>query len=197
MRTPSPEDSPLERTALVLARLRQGDSAAQGELFALVYGDLRDLASNYMRRERGGHTLQTTALVHEAYLKFASKGGAWEDRAHFVGVAARAIRQILVDHARERNALKRGGDRQRLSLSDSDAVVGGDDLDAERLDEALERFAKLDERPARVVELRFFGGPSVAEAAHVLGVSERTVKGDWQIARAWLRRELSGPGSEP
>jgi RNA polymerase sigma factor (TIGR02999 family) len=160
-------------------------------LFPLLYAELRRLARRYLGHERPGHTLQATALVHEVYLRLVPQADAtWEDRGKFVGIAATVMRRILVEHARSRRRLKRGGDAERLPLDHDVAAV---DADAERwedLDRALDRLAALDPRQARVVELRYFGGMTVDEAARVLGVSEKTVKRDWSIARAWLRREL-------
>jgi RNA polymerase sigma factor (TIGR02999 family) len=170
-----------------------GDLRAPGSatLFPLLYAELRRLARRYLGRERPGHTLQATALVHEVYLRLVPQVDAtWEDRGKFVGIAAHVMRRILVEHARSRRRLKRGGDAERLPLEQDVAAV---DPDAERwddLDRALDRLAALDPRQAKVVELRYFGGMTVEEAARVLGVSEKTVKRDWSVARAWLRREL-------
>jgi len=180
------------RATLALGRLRSGDEDAAAELFELVYDDLRELAAALMRHERTGHTLQPTALVHEAYMRlFKAEQTEWQNKAHFMGVAARGIRQILVDHSRRRAALKRGGNPERVTTSEEAEWDGGAEYDLLELDDAMGRLAELDERQARVVELRYFGGLSVAEAAEVLGVSERTVKSDWQVARLWLHRELA------
>lgn len=169
---------------------RESDESER--LFPVVYEELRRLAAAVLRRERPGHTLQPTALVHEAFLRLADvPQHRWRDRQHFVAVAARAMRRVLVDHARGRQALKRGVDL-RIPIDDIDvasAPPGGIDLVA--LDEALATLASLDPRQARIVELRFFGGLTVEETALVIGASERTVKRDWQMARAWLRRELA------
>ncbi|MGV3518095.1 MAG: sigma-70 family RNA polymerase sigma factor [Luteitalea sp.] len=176
----------------LVAQSAAGDAAAAAELFPIVYEELRRLAASALRRERTDHTLQPTALVHEAFLRLAETPGAsWENRAHFVAVAARVMRRVLVDHARGRNALKRGNGEIRVPLDDVDVAAVGQDVDLVALDDALARLATLDERQARIVELRFFGGLSVPETAALIGASERTVKRDWQVARAWLTRELS------
>jgi len=163
-----------------------------GSAFVLVYDELRRRARSYLRRERDGHTLQTTALVHEAYLKLADqKDVSWESRNHFFAIAATFMRRILVDHARHKSREKRGGKAADLSLDEAMTVaVGGVDLDLLALDEALDRLASREEYLARVVELRFFSGLDVPETAGVLGVSESTVKRDWAMAKAWLHREL-------
>jgi RNA polymerase sigma-70 factor (ECF subfamily) len=168
------------------------DPALSERLLEAVYPELRRLAASLMRRERADHTLQPTALVHEAYLKLVDQNRIeWEGRAHFLGIAARAMRQILVDHARRHGAVKRGGGWDKVTLDE--AMVEGGDRQLEILDlhEALERFAAVDERAARVVELRIFGGLTVEEIAHLLTVSKRTVDGDWAMARMWLSRELA------
>ena len=176
----------------LVAQSAAGDAAAAAELFPIVYEELRRLAASALRRERTDHTLQPTALVHEAFLRLAETPGAsWENRAHFVAVAARVMRRVLVDHARGRNALKRGNGEIRVPIDDVDVPAVGQDVDLVALDDALARLAMLDERQARIVELRFFGGLSVPETAALIGASERTVKRDWQVARAWLTRELS------
>jgi RNA polymerase sigma factor (TIGR02999 family) len=182
--------SPAEITQL-LAECREGNEAALQRLLPLVYGELHRLAHAYMRRERRGHTLQTTALVHEAYLRLVGRENEeWESRAHFFAVAARVMRNILVDYARGRGRAKRGDGARSLSLSDV-AVMS-----LERADEllavntALEGLTTLDPRKGRVFELRYFGGMSVDETALFLKVSSATVTRDWRMARAWLRREL-------
>lgn len=160
-------------------------------LMPVIYHELRRRAARYLRRERGGHTLQTTALVHEAYLRLAgTEEVRWESRAHFFAIAAQAMRRILVDHARHRRRAKRGGDGERVSLDQADVAAAEHGVDLLALDQALARLAAVDPQQARVVELRFFGGLSVEEAATVLGVSASTVKRDWAMARAWLRYEL-------
>jgi RNA polymerase sigma factor (TIGR02999 family) len=171
----------------LLVRLTDGDGAVLDELLPLVYAELRRLASSYLRRERQGHTLQPTALVHEAYLRMIDQTQAhWQNRAHFFGVAAQMMRRILIDHARAQQAEKRGGEFQKLSLDENIDVSGqrADELVA--LDDALERLAQIDPQKSRIVELRFFGGLSVEETAEVLGVSAPTVKRQWRMAKAWL-----------
>jgi RNA polymerase sigma factor (TIGR02999 family) len=180
-------------TTSILRDLAGGDATAASRLFPLVYDDLRAIAGNLMRRERHGHTLQPTAVVHEAFLRLAGSADiSWESRAHFLNIAARAMRQLLVDHARAREAAKRGGDVPRITLDSALDLAsgGGPDVDVLALHEALERLAAEHERPARVVEMRFFGGLTAEEAAHVLGVSVPTVNDDWALARAWLHRLL-------
>lgn len=168
------------------------ERAGAAHFLPLVYEELRALAAARLRNEAAGHTLQPTALVHEVYLKLADQSQAhWRDRKHFFAVAAEAIRRILVDHARRRKAAKRAAPGERVTIhADLDASIGSE-IDLVALDEALERLAKLNPRQARVVEMRFFGGMEVGEAAEVLGVSENTVKGDWRMARAWLAGQLS------
>ena len=158
----------------------------------LVYSELRRLASNYLRRERQGHTLQPTALVNEAYLKLIDqKNAKWQNRAQFFGVAAQLRRRILVDHARAHQADKRGGsDQQRLSITSAEKLVQQPEVDLLALNEALEELKALDTQQERIVELRFFGGLSIEETAEVLGVGHATVERDWKMARAWLRRKL-------
>lgn len=185
------DPSPSELTRLI-ASISQGDRNAAGELLPVVYKELRALAGKYFRGQRGDHTLQPTALVHEAYIKMIDQTGAqWKNRAHFFAVAATAMRQILVDHAIARGALKRGGGRAKIALNEDIAGARQPEFDPLALDEALKKLASVDERKARVVELRFFSGLTVDEAAEVLGVSKSTVEGDWRMARAWLSKELS------
>ena len=189
--------SPSERPAAVtvlLARAQAGDRSATNELFPLVYEELRTLADRYLSAEPRGQTLQPTALVHEAYLRLVGPGdGGWESRAHFFGAAARAIRRILIDRARARRRVKRGGGEKPLPLDAASGVaVDGPDLDVLALDEALSRLAALDAQKAHVVELRFFGGLGVDETAAALGVSASTVARDWAFAKIWLHREMSG-----
>jgi RNA polymerase sigma factor (TIGR02999 family) len=183
--------SPKEITGLLVA-WGNGDESALEHLTPLVYEELHRLAHHYMGHERGGHTLQSTALVNEAYVRLIDwKNVRWQNRAHFFGVSAQLMRRILVDFARSRKFQKRGGSAQRLDLDEA-AIVGGEkDADLVALDEALDSLAKLDARQAKVVELRFFGGLSIEEAAEVLKVSEGTVRRDWSLARAWLRRQIS------
>jgi RNA polymerase sigma factor (TIGR02999 family) len=179
-----------------LGRLTAGDSAAAAEVVPFIYGELRRLATHYMAHERPHHTLQTTALVHEAYLRLVDQRQAcWRNRAHFYGAAAQVMRRILVDHARARQAEKRGGDAEHLSLDEALTFSDSQSQELVRLDEALARLAKLDPRQSRVIELRFFAGLSVEETAEVMRISPKTVKRDWSVARAWLHRELrSGTG---
>lgn len=185
-----PERDDLTR---LLEESAAGDETAAARLFPIVYDELRRLAGAALRRERASHTLQPTALVHEAFLRLVDvKSSRLQDRGHFIAIAARAMRRVLVDHARSRAAVKRGKAEVRLSIDDVDvAAVDASDMDLVALDQALERLAAIDERQARIVELRFFGGLTVEETAVVIGASDRTVKRDWQMARAWLRRELA------
>ena len=172
----------------LLVQLTDGDRAAMDELLPLIYDELRRLASNYLRRERQGHTLQPTALVHEAYMRMVDQTQVrWQNRAHFFGVAAQMMRRILVDHARGHAAEKRGGEFQKLSLDENIDTPGGErDLNLVSLDDALNRLSELDPQKSKIVELRFFGGLSVEETAEVLGVSAPTVKRQWRMAKAWL-----------
>jgi RNA polymerase sigma factor (TIGR02999 family) len=184
-----------ENVTEMLLDWSRGDRAALDRLMSVVYGDLRRHAARALRRERSEHTLQTTALIHEAYLRLIDQRRVdWQNRAHFFGIAARLMRQILVDHARRRDAAKRGGPERAVTLDDVVAGGSGPDLDVVALDRALDRLAALSERQARVVELRYFGGLSVEEAAEVLDVSPATVKNDWAAARAWLRGQLEAGG---
>jgi RNA polymerase sigma factor (TIGR02999 family) len=175
-----------------------GSPAALNALLPLVYDELHRQAARALRREAAGHTLQATALVHEAYLRLFDQARVdLHNRAQFFGVAARCMRRILVDHARARRALKRGGGEQQLTLAHAEfaAESAGDaQADVLALHEALERLAGMDPEQGRLVELRYFGGLSIADTAGVLGVSAATVKRDWAVARAWLRRELEGRG---
>jgi len=164
--------------------------AAQ-DVAPLVYDELRRIAAAYMRRERPGNTLQATALVHEAYLRLASAGTPWHDKRHFVGIAARAMRQILVERARARGAQKRWAGLDRVTLTDALAAAAAETAMLPALDEALTRLSALDAEQARLVELRYFAGLSIEEAAEALGISPATVKRRWALARAWLFRELS------
>ncbi len=171
-----------------------GDKEALDKLVPLVYDELRRQASRYLRNERAGHTLQTTALIHEAYLRLVDQRDVrWQNRSHFFGVAAQLMRRILVDHARTKRRAKRGGSDIRVSLTQANEIAKGEDLDVVALDEALTRLAEIDEQQSRIVELRYFSGLTVEETARVLGISPATVKRDWSMARAWLHRELSGP----
>jgi len=176
----------------LLIQLKNGNRDAQSRLIPLVYAELRRVAARYMRGEQPGHTLQATALVHEAYLRLAGqKEIGWQNRAHFFGVAANIMRRILVDHARAKQAKKRGGSDQKVSFDEAVLVQPEPPQQFLALDEALERLAKRDPRQSRIVELRYFGGLSEEEAAEVLGISVRTVKRDWKMARAWLYQQLN------
>ena len=182
----------------LIADVRQGNHDAADDLFRRVYQELRRLAGSYMRHERPDHTLQPTALVHEAYMRLIDQRNLpGESRAHFFGVAASVMRRILIDHARAHRANKRGGRDVKVPLDDSAALALEHPDSLLEIDQALERLATLDPRQARVVELRFFGGLSVEEIAGILGVGTRTVDRDWRIARGWLRRQLSSPAGEP
>lgn len=169
-----------------------GDQTALDKLMPLVQSELRRLAGNYLRRERPGHTLQPTALVNEAYLRLVDQRKAkWQNRAQFYGIAAQLMRRILVDHARQHKAAKRGGaDQQRLSITSARDVSDKPDLDLLALHEALEELATVDPQQSRIVELKFFGGLSIEETAEVMQLGHATVERDWKMARAWLRRKL-------
>ena len=189
-----PTPSPAEITRLLVA-WGEGDQAALAELAPLVEAELRRLAHLYMRRERPGHTLQTSALVNEAYVRLIDwRNARWQSRAHFFGVSAQLMRRVLVDFARDRQALKRGAGALQVSLGEAEPIAVERDADLMALDEALTALAEVDPRKARVVELRFFGGLSVEETAEVLAVSTQTVMRDWRLAKVWLLREL---GAEP
>jgi RNA polymerase sigma-70 factor, ECF subfamily len=179
----------------LLLRAQRGDAAATDELFPLVYDELRSVAAAFLARERAGHTLQPTALVNEAYMRLVGPTNtSWDNRAHFFGAAARAIRRILTDHARARGREKRGGGAVRVPLGEADLAIDLKTLDMVALDEALTKLAALDDKVAKVVELRFFAGLTEEEAARALGISVSTVTRDWRFARSWLRRELEGSG---
>ena len=182
-----------ENVTQLLVDWSSGSKQALDRLVPIVYDELRRQAARYLKRERVGHTLQTTALIHEAYLRLVDqKNVHWQNRAHFFGIAAQLMRQILVDHARTRKRAKRGGSRIRVSLNEATAVATVRDLDIVALDEALARLAEIDPQQSRVVELRYFSGLNVEETAEVLGISPATVKREWRIAKAWLHREISG-----
>ena len=178
---------------LALQSLRQGDEAGLERILPIVYAELQNIARRQMAKEKVGHTLQPTALVHEAYLRLVNESAiTWENRAHFFAVAARAMRQVLVDHARRRNADKRGGGLQRVSLHEDIATEWAQsDFDLLDLHNALDKLSAVDAQLGRIVELRFFGGLTLDETAAVLGVSRRKVAKDWSFARVWLARELS------
>jgi RNA polymerase sigma factor (TIGR02999 family) len=185
--------SEITRLLLELSAQERSDPLGSERLIELVYGELRATADALMRRERVNHTLQPTALVHEAYLRLVHQDAIqWTGRAHFLGIAARCMRQILVDHARRKNAAKRGGHDAVVTLDEELASEMDEEIELLELDDALEKLAKLDERSARVAEMRLFAGMTVEETALALSVSPRTVDGDWATARLWLRRELRG-----
>jgi RNA polymerase sigma factor (TIGR02999 family) len=176
--------------------VERGDREALDQLLPVVYQELRKLAARYLGGERSGHTLQPTALTHEVYLRLAGqRDAAWQGRSHFLCVAARAMRGVLVDHARRRKAQKRGGGAQAVSLDATTLIAGAPTLEFDDLNEALLSLARLSERQAQVVELRYFAGLTIEETATALGVSPVTVKRDWALARAWLYRELCGSES--
>lgn len=171
----------------------EGEREALDILLPIVYEELRLQAHRYLRRERRGHTLQTTALIHEAYLKLIEQKNIWfESRTHFFAIAANLMRQILVDHAKTRRRLKRGGEKSDLPIEEALTVAAGEkDFDLIALDEALWRLAEMDAQQGRIVELKFFGGLAIEETAEALGISPMTVKRDWNVARTWLHHELS------
>lgn len=185
-------DRPITR---LLQEWQSGDAQALERLIPLVYDELHALASRYLSRERRDHTLQTTALVNEAYMRLAGSDSQWQNRAHFFGVAAKVMRRILVDHARRDRRAKRGGGAAHLVLDDVDVPAASAPvaaIDAYALDQALTRLEALDPHQGRIVELRYFGGMTIEEAATVMGLSTATIKRDWAVARAWLFRELTG-----
>lgn len=170
----------------------KGDESALEQLMPLVYEELHQMARRYMRGQSPGHSMQATELIHEAYLKIArSEDRNWENRAHFFGVAARAMRQILVDHARSKSSQKRGGWQERITLADDAATTRNSSREIVALDDALKNLEQIDERRSRVVELKFFGGLTADEIAEVLKISPETVNRDWKFARTWLLRELA------
>ncbi len=170
---------------------RPAVDAAPEQLIPLIYDELRGLARQYFRKERSDHTLQPTALVHEAYLRLADQHLHCQNRSHFLALCARAMRQVLVDHARSRKRVKRGGGRHRIEVDSRISPTDLSQFEILALHEAIETLSQLDARQGRIVELRFFGGLTVAEIAEVLNVSKRTVEGDWQHAKAWLRATMS------
>ncbi|HNO77507.1 MAG TPA: sigma-70 family RNA polymerase sigma factor [Phycisphaerae bacterium] len=176
----------------MLARARSGDDSAVHALLPLIYGEMRALAGGFFRDQGPAHTLQPTALVHEAFLKLVGPSEVeWQSRAHFFAVAAKAMRQILTDHARRRRAQKRGGEHDRITLSGLSTPVADSAFELVAFEEAIDRLSKLDERQGRIVELRFLGGLTVEEVGEVMELSVSTVEREWRMARAWLRRELS------
>jgi len=187
--------APLPGVTELLRAWSDGDDGALERLMPLVEAELRRLARAYMRRERRGHTLQTSALMNEAFLRLTdARSVRWQDRAHFLGISARLMRRVLVDHARYRGYHKRGGGAQRVTLDEGLVASPDPALDVVALDRALDTLAKIDPRKSRAIELRFFGGLSVEETAEVLQVSPDTVKRDWRLAKLWLLRELEGQG---
>lgn len=177
----------------MLIELTDGNREVVNEILPLIYAELRKLASNYLRKERGNHTLQPTALVHEAYMKLIDqKKVKWQNRSHFFGIAAQVMRRILMDHARKHNAEKRGGVGENITLDEQFVILENDKShQLLALDEALKKLEQLDEMKAKIVELRYFGGLSVKETAEVLDVSEITVKRHWKMAKAWLYGQLN------
>ena len=182
--------TPQNVTQLLLA-WKGGDKDALDKLIPIVYDELRRQASRYLRRERAGHTLQTTALIHEAYVRLVDqKNVQWQNRAQFFGIAAQLMRRILVDHARAKHRAKRGGSNIKVSLTDAMALTKDPNQNLLEIDEALTRLAAIDEQQSKIVELRFFSGLSVEETATALEISPATVKRDWSVAKAWLHREI-------
>lgn len=184
-------DPPRSQATQLVAAMNAGDRSARDALLPLLYADLRAQAMAYFRAQRADHTLQPTALVHEALLRImGSDKIEWESRSHFLAVAAKAMRNVLADHARRRRAEKRGGAWERVTLTGLGSDGGERRIDALDLDEALDALGRINERQAQIVELRFYGGLTVEEVAHVLEVSPRTIELDWRMARAWLRNRL-------
>ena len=179
----------------LLAEWRDGDQSALDELYPLVYDELHRLARLYMSRERKGHTLQTTALINEAYVRLVGQKVNWANRSHFFAISAQIMRRILIDHARRHAYAKRGGGAQQVSLEEAATVTPDQSGELIRLDEALKSLAEMDPRRSQVVELRYFGGLNNEEIAGVLNVSENTVTRDWNMARAWLYQQLTGSGA--
>ena len=191
----SDSQAPAHEVTRLLHELSGGDESAMARLIPLIYDELHAIAAREMRRERPDHTLQPTALVHEVFLRLADKPDlSWESRAHFLNIAAQAMRRILVEHARRRKAEKRGGGAERVTLDEEFQAPGQGAPDLVDLDEALQRLSAIDPRKGRVVELRFFAGLSVEETARLLAISEATVKREWQFAKAWIQRELGNDG---
>jgi RNA polymerase sigma factor (TIGR02999 family) len=188
---------PTQNVTQLLAAWAKGDRAAHEQLLPLVHQELRRLANYHFRRERPGHTLQATALVNEAYLRLIDqKHVDWQNRAHFFGIASQLMRRILIDYARARRVDKRGGDASRVSLHDETVMTAERSEELVALDEALNRLAAFDPRKSQVVELRFFGGLNIEETAEVLKISPNTVMRDWNMAKAWLHRELTPEGTK-
>jgi len=193
-KTPDKPLMPMQRQVTELLReWSKGDQNALDELMPMVLDELRRLAHQHMRRERAGHVLQTSALINEAYIRLVDQPQTrWQDRAHFFGIAARLMRQVLVDDARRRNAAKRGGSLIQVPLDEVGTQAQTQAANVSRLDDALQRLEKIDQRQGKIIELRFFGGLSIDETAKVLKVSPGTVMRDWTFARAWLRNEMNG-----
>lgn len=186
-----------EQTTELLSAISGGDREAADRLMSLLYDEFRRLAARYLHRERADITLQPTALVHEAFLRLVNQEDVdWQGRSHFFAIGAQAMRRILVDHARRKQSEKHGGGRHRIELDDQMTISKKRDEDLLAIDDALDVLSQIDPRQAKIVELRFFGGLTVAEVAEVLGVSKRTVESEWTMVRAWLRRELSGDTEE-
>jgi RNA polymerase sigma factor (TIGR02999 family) len=187
------QNEPSTQVTQLLVRWRAGDRQALEALMPLVYDELRRLAHHYLSHERSDHTLQSTALVHEAYLRLAGQNPPqWQNRAHFFGIAAHLMRQILVEYARGRGTAKRGGNAPRLALDEATALSQQADVDLVALDRALLELSDLDAQQGRIVELRFFAGLTIEDTSEVLGISPATVKRDWTTARAWLYRAMTG-----
>jgi RNA polymerase sigma factor (TIGR02999 family) len=181
---------PPQITQLLLA-WRNGEAKALDDLMPLVHRELKRIARNFMRRQNAGHTLQTTALVNEAYVRLVDSDRVnWQDRSHFFAISAQLMRRVLVDAARRKNSAKRGGERMQVTLADDVKTAPADQADVIAIDDALERLAKLNQRQCQIVELRYFGGLTEEEVAETLNISTRTVRRDWNLARAWLYREL-------
>ncbi len=186
-----------DKVTRLLLEWGEGNQQALEALVPLIYKELRNLAHNFLYRERPGHTLQTTALVHEAYLKLIDQNDArWQNRAHFFAIAAQAMRRILIDSARKHAAAKRGGPQEKLSLDEVADIALEPDINLLKLDEALHELAKIDPRQSRIVELRYFGGLTIEETAEVISVSPATVKREWMMARAWLHQEITESESD-
>lgn len=184
---------PVSDVTRLLVAWSGGDAAAADQVMPLVYGELRQLAGSYLRQERAGHTLQPTALVHEAYLRLVDDTQIhWQSRAHFYGIAARIMRRILVDHARASGALKRGGKAPHVPLDEAEGVLAEGNVDLVALDSALDHLAQDYPRQSRVVELKFFGGLAIEQIGEILQISPRSVARDWEFARFWLKQELDG-----
>jgi RNA polymerase sigma factor (TIGR02999 family) len=187
---------PAKDVTQMLRERNAGSESTPSELIALVYDELRRLAQSYLRHERAGHTLQATALVHEAFLRLVDETEiTWQDRTHFFAVAANVMRRILVDYAREKRADKRGGMWQKVSLNEAIGFPPqNNEIDIVALNDALEKLSDFDPQQSKVVELRFFGGLTIEETAHALNLSSRTVKREWTVAKAWLHREINNQG---